>query len=56
MSHYVGLAIGGQKCAVSSSTENASGFQMIHRVVIATPAAQLEASNTQAVWRSYSTV
>lgn len=43
MSVYVGLDIGGTKCAVSIGMEEASGFRIVRREAIATPADQLEA-------------
>lgn len=43
MSVYVGLDIGGTKCAVSIGVEEASGFRIIKREAIATPADQLVA-------------
>jgi len=43
MSVYIGLDIGGTKCAVSVGIEETSGFRIIQREAIATPADQLEA-------------
>lgn len=43
MSLYAGLDIGGTKCAVSVGVEEPSGFRIVNREAIATPADQKEA-------------
>jgi len=43
MSVYIGLDIGGTKCAVSVGVEESSGFRIVRREAIPTPADQLEA-------------